>query len=137
MSKPYIEVAAAVILNEGKCLIAQRRADQHLANMWEFPGGKIKKEESPEECLVRELQEELGIQVRVGDLLESVLHHYEDRDIRLYFFYAVIESGTPQKIQVQDIRWVPLQELEEYEFPPADDELIKLLIGDEIEGNFQ
>ena len=122
-----IEVAAAILRRGGAILIAQRHAHDHLANFWEFPGGKREPGETFEQCLVRELQEELGITVRVGRLVHDVTHSYPERTVRLCFFECELLDGEPEPFDCQDCRWVPAAELHRYKFPPADDELIEML----------
>lgn len=128
MSGPVaIEVAAAILRRGSSILIAQRHKHDHLANFWEFPGGKREPGETFEQCLKRELQEELGIDVRVGRLVHDVTHTYPERTVRLCFFECEMLAGEPKPIDCQDCRWVLASELRLYKFPPADDELIKLL----------
>jgi len=122
-----IEVAAAILRRGGTILIAQRHAHDPLANFWEFPGGKREPEETFEQCLARELQEELGVTVRVCRLVHDVTHHYPERTVRLCFFECELLAGEPKPLDCQDCRWVPAAELRRYKFPPADDELIELL----------
>jgi mutator protein MutT len=122
-----IEVAAAIVRRGDTILIAQRHAHDHLANFWEFPGGKRESHETFEQCLVRELQEELGVTVRVGQLVHDVTHAYPQRTVRLCFFECEILSGEPRPLDCQDCRWVFVAELRCYKFPPADDELIESL----------
>lgn len=126
-SRPVIEVAAAIIRRGDTILIAQRCADDHLANLWEFPGGKREPGESFEQCLARELQEELGVTARVGRLVHDVTHDYPERTVRLCFFECDLLDGEPRAIDCQDCRWVRAGELQSYRFPPADDELIRSL----------
>ncbi|MCX6900293.1 MAG: 8-oxo-dGTP diphosphatase MutT [Verrucomicrobia bacterium] len=122
-----IEVAAAIIRCGNAILIAQRRENDHLANLWEFPGGKREPGETFEQCLSRELQEELGVTARVGRLVHDVTHSYPERTVRLCFYECELLSGEPKPIHCQDCRWVLPDELRRYKFPPADDELIELL----------
>ena len=125
-----IEVVAAVIRRDGKILITQRLDDVHLARLWEFPGGKVEAGESLGEALRREIEEELGIGIAVGDEFYTVEHDYPGKSVRLHFFNCVIENGEPVSIGVADLRWVLPSELPQFEFPPADAELIeKLRLG--------
>ncbi|MBM3889476.1 MAG: 8-oxo-dGTP diphosphatase MutT [Verrucomicrobia bacterium] len=123
-----IEVAAAILRRGDTILLAQRRANDHLPNLWEFPGGKREPGETLEQCLVRELREELGVGARVGRLVQEVTHAYPDRTVRLFFFECELLDGEPQPLHCQACRWVPKGELRRYEFPPADTELIEWLI---------
>ncbi|MCX7824412.1 MAG: 8-oxo-dGTP diphosphatase MutT [Verrucomicrobiae bacterium] len=129
MSGPaVIEVAAAIIRRGETVLLARRRANGHLPHLWEFPGGKREPGETLEQCLARELREELGIGVRVGRLAREILHAYADRTVRLFFFECELLDGQPQPLHCQDCRWVPKSELTRYDFPPADTELIEWLM---------
>jgi 8-oxo-dGTP diphosphatase len=128
MSGPAaIEVAAAILRRGGSILIAQRRANDHLANLWEFPGGKREPGETFEQCLARELQEELGVAVRVGRLVHDVTHTYPERTVRICFYECDLTAGEPRPIHCQDCRWVSPADLPRYDFPPADRELIEQL----------
>ena len=122
-----IDVAAALIFHEGKLLITQRRADDHLPNLWEFPGGKVEPGETFEHCLVREIREELDIEISVGELIEDLTHTYPEKTVRLCFFNCRLLSGEPKPIHVQDLRWIDLMELKNFEFPAADAKLIERL----------
>jgi 8-oxo-dGTP diphosphatase len=85
-----IDVAAALVFHKGKLLITQRRPDDHLPNLWEFPGGKVEAGETFEECLVREIREELGIEISVGELVEDLTHAYPEKTVRLLFSDAAL-----------------------------------------------
>ena len=122
-----IDVAAALIFNGGKLLITQRRPDDHLPNLWEFPGGKVEPRETFEACLVREIGEELGIEISVGKLVEDLTHTYPEKTVRLCFFDCRLISGDPKAIHVQDLRWITRGELGNFEFPAADAKLIDRL----------
>jgi 8-oxo-dGTP diphosphatase len=125
-----VEVVAAVIRRGGKILITQRPDDVHLARLWEFPGGKVEAAESLESALEREIKEELGIRIVVGDEFFTVEHDYPGKSVRLHFFNCGIEEGQPVTLGVADLRWVLPAELMNFEFPPADAELIeKLRLG--------
>jgi mutator protein MutT len=122
-----IEVVAAVIRRAGKILITQRLDDVHLARLWEFPGGKVEAKESLEAALRREIREELGIDIAVGDEFYTVEHDYPGKSVRLHFFNCVINDGEPAALGVADLRWVSPSELVQFKFPPADAELIERL----------
>jgi mutator protein MutT len=125
-----VEVVAAVIRREGRILITQRLDDVHLARLWEFPGGKVESGESLEAALQREIREELGVCITVGDEFYTVEHNYPGKSVRLHFFSCTIEDGEPAPLGVADLRWVLPKDLTQFEFPPADTELIeKLKIG--------
>jgi 8-oxo-dGTP diphosphatase len=122
-----IEVAAALVFRDGKLLITQRHADAHLGGLWEFPGGKREPGEPFDVCLKRELREELGIEVAVGELLESLVHHYSDRIVHLQFYRCRWMRNEPQLLDCADFRWVSLPEMGNYEFPAADAQLLQRL----------
>jgi mutator protein MutT len=127
MEPKVIEVAAGLIFRGGKLLLTQRRADSHLGGLWEFPGGKREPHETFQECLRRELREELACEVEVGMLFESVVHPYPEKTVRLEFFLCRWVSGEPQAIECADLKWVDRQGLAQYEFPAADARLIERL----------
>ena len=127
MESKTIEVSAGLIFRNGKLLITQRYADSHLGGLWEFPGGKREPGETFEECLKRELHEELGVNVRVGELIEELSHTYPERTVFLKFFVCQLEQGEPQPIGCAAIRWVEKDGLLEREFPAADAKLLKKL----------
>lgn len=124
-----IEVAAGLVFREGKLLITQRPADGHLAGLWEFPGGKREPAESFEQALHRELMEELGIEVEVLELVESLTHNYPEKSVHLRFFRCAWRRHEPQAIECAAFRWVGVEELEQYQFPAADAHLLELLRG--------
>ena len=124
-----IEVAAAVIEEGGRYLITQRGGESHLAGLWEFPGGKRHPDESLEECLRREIKEELDLDVEVGEKLEEVVYAYADRQVTLHFFTCRISAGFPRSNEGQAIAWVRPSEFSRYRFPPADAGLLNRLSG--------
>jgi len=115
-----IEVSAGLIFRDSKLLIAQRYAEAHLGGLWEFPGGKREAGESFDQCLIRELQEELGVTVAVGNLFESVDHDYPEKAVHLRFFLCRLLSGEPKALGCAAIRWIALDELGQFDFPAAD-----------------
>src|SRR5215469_6718060 len=119
-----IEVAAGLVFRNGKLLITQRHAGAHLGGLWEFPGGKREPQESFEQCLVRELREELGIEVEVLKLIDSVTHEYPEKTVRLEFFSCRWLKNEPQALGCPAFAWVSQQELGDYEFPAADARLL-------------
>lgn len=125
MAAKIIEVAAGLIFRNGKLLITQRHADSHLGGLWEFPGGKREPGETFEECLARELREELGVEVSVGELLESVTHAYPEKTVALKFFVCRLCKGEPQPIGCAAVKWIEQPGLQEHEFPAADALLLK------------
>jgi 8-oxo-dGTP diphosphatase len=123
-----IEVAAALIQDEaGRYLITQRRRGSHLAGLWEFPGGKQEAGESPQACLRRELAEELAGNFSVGEKFDTIGWDYPDRTVILHFFRCRLESGTIEPLESQAMAWVAPERLGEFDFPPADRELIARL----------
>ena len=127
METKAIEVSAGLIFRNGKLLITQRYADSHLGGLWEFPGGKRETGETFEQCLQRELREELGVDVHVGNLIEELTHTYPERTVFLKFFVYQLEQSEPQPIGCAAIRWVEKDGLLEQEFPAADAKLLKRL----------
>ena len=129
MPEKIIEVAAAVIVKDGRYLITQRLETSHLGELWEFPGGKRKADESLKDCLRRELKEELGLTVRVEEELKMIQHNYSDRTVRLHFYRCTIIDGTPQTLENQAYRWASSSELSQLKFPEANGSLIRDLLG--------
>jgi mutator protein MutT len=121
------DVAAGLIFRDGKLLIALRHDDAHLGGLWEFPGGKLESGETFEQCLVRELKEELGIEVEVRELLETDTHTYPERTVRLKFFRCDWKASEPKALGCADFRWVTAGQLKDFEFPAADAVLIERL----------
>jgi mutator protein MutT len=125
-----IDVAAGLVFRDGKLLITQRHAQTHLGGLWEFPGGKREGEETFEQCLKRELHEELGVAVLVGQLIESLTHAYSTKTVRLNFYRCTLNIGEPQPLGCADLKWIGPQELQQYQFPPADERLLERLRED-------
>ena len=121
-----IEVVAAVIEREGRILITRRPPGAHLAGFWEFPGGKPEPGESPDQALRREIAEELGAQVTVGEEIDSVEWAYPDKRVRIAFFRCAVR-GEPRPLEGQEMAWVAPADLRSYAFPPADASLIDKL----------
>jgi 8-oxo-dGTP diphosphatase len=131
VTHPPIDVVAGVIRRGGLLLIAQRMPGDTLAGFWEFPGGKVERDEELTAALRRELLEELGVETQIGAELQRVVHAYPDRDVRLHFYEATILSGEPKPIEAADLRWIKPAELMNYQFPEADLPLLKSLMGDD------
>lgn len=119
-------VAAAVIEADGRYLIT-RREKGHLEGLWEFPGGKLRPGETLLACLQRELKEELGVEVTVGEQMETVTWSYPERTVVLHFYRCRLAGGQVMPQEGQAIAWVTPDELERYPFPPADASLIARL----------
>lgn len=125
-----VEVVAALVWDNNKFMICQRPAHKARALLWEFVGGKVEHGETKEQALVRECQEELAITLSVGDVFMDVIHEYPDITVHLTLFNAAITEGIPQKLEHNDIRWITPGEISNYEFCPADEEILKALLGD-------
>jgi len=121
-----IVVTAAIVEDHGRYFVTRRLKGTHLEGLWEFPGGKIEPGESLAEGLRRELREELGTEVEVGEVIFTVTHHYPDRSVELHFL-ACAFLNAPVPLLGQEMRWVRREELSSLEFPPADEELIRVL----------
>jgi len=122
-----IDVAAGLVFRRRRLLITQRHPEAHLGGLWEFPGGKREPHETFEECLARELREELGIEARVGELVESITHAYPERTVHLRFYRCRWERHEPQLLGCSALEWVQAADLERYEFPAADARLLQEL----------
>ena len=121
-----VVVTAAVIERDGRLLVTRRQAGVHLEGFWEFPGGKCDGAETLEACLARELREELGVDARIGEEIFTTTHAYPERAVELHFFRCEL-TGQPRPVLGQEMRWVRREELQALEFPPADEELIRVL----------
>jgi A/G-specific adenine glycosylase len=125
---PHYQVTAAVVWRDGnQVLIAQRPVDDMLGGLWEFPGGKQQGQESLRDCLKREIREELGIEIEVGDPFLRIKHAYTHFRITLHVFHCRLVSGRPQPIEVADFAWVTLDQLERYPFPVTDQQIMAAL----------
>ena len=121
------------MVRDGEILIGQRRADQPMGSLWEFPGGKIEAGESPQEALARELNEELGIDATIGRLVTRIRHHYRRGGaVDLQFFTVAEFAGEIDNRIYQQVRWVKLPELTDYEFLAADRGLIRDLAAGKL-----
>ena len=120
-----IEVVAALILDGEKFLVCRRPATKARGLLWEFVGGKVEDGETKEEALVRECREELDIDISVGDEFCAVTHEYPDLTVHLTVFRAAIARGTPRLIEHVDMKWITPAEAENYDFCPADTEILR------------
>lgn len=120
-----LHVTCALIEHQGKILICQRSSAMKLPLKWEFPGGKIEPNESKEECLVREISEELGIQISLERALTPVPHTYPDFSITLYPFISKLIEGTPLPKEHAQIKWVKKEDLEAFDWAAADIPIVK------------
>jgi 8-oxo-dGTP diphosphatase len=114
------QVTAAILIKDKKVLIAKRKADDRQANKWEFPGGTVEQNETPEACLIREIREEFGINVSVGRFFGESVYHYDHGSIKLLAYRTQWESGKITLKDHADYRWVSPEQLCEYDFAPAD-----------------
>ena len=122
-----IDVAAALVWRDGKLLITLRHPEAHLGGLWEFPGGKRERNETFEQCLTRELREELGIEVTIGEMVERLTHEYPDRRVHLRFFRCAWLRHEPQALGCAGFAWVDREQLGQYAFPEADERLLDKL----------
>ena len=120
-----VEVVAALIWRDDKFMICQRPANKARALLWEFVGGKVEKGETKEQALIRECKEELNILLSVGEIFMDVVHEYPDLTVHLTLFNATIAEGEPQKLEHNDIQWITPSEIPNYEFCPADVEILE------------
>lgn len=125
------DVVAAIIEENGKIMICQRPKNKTRALQWEFVGGKVEEGETKQQALKRECMEEIGVNVDVQEEFMKVYHTYPDIDICLTFFKAVIPDGRPQRLEHNDVRWVTRSELDNYEFCPADKDLLEVIKNEE------
>ena len=123
------EVVAALIWNGGRFMICQRPAHKSNALLWEFVGGKLEKGETKQEALIRECREELGITVAVGEEFFDVVHQYPDILVHLTIFNASIAEGTPMLLEHNDLKWILPEEIPQYKFCPADDDILEVIMG--------
>jgi 8-oxo-dGTP diphosphatase len=129
---PLVLVSAAVILaaghdgggpqTPGRVLLTQRKRGTHLAGAWEFPGGKVEPDEDPRDALARELAEEIGVTVTVGDIVEVTFHRYPSKSVLLLFYEARLSPGSPEPraLDVAAVKWAAAEDLRDELFPPAD-----------------
>lgn len=121
------EVVAALIWDEDKFMICQRPAHKARGVLWEFVGGKVEPGETKEQALIRECQEELAVTLDVDEVFMDVIHEYPDLTVHLTLFHSTIQEGTLQKLEHNDIRWITVNEIDQYEFCPADEEILQRL----------
>lgn len=123
------EVVAALIWDQDKFMICQRPVHKARGLLWEFVGGKVEPGETKEQALVRECQEELAVMLDVGEVFMDVVHEYPDLTVHLTLFHATIRKGVPQKLEHNDICWITVDEIDRFEFCPADAEILRRLKG--------
>mgnify|MGYP000956533855 CR=1 FL=1 len=118
------EVVAALIWDHNKFMICQRPAHKARGLLWEFVGGKVEPGESKEQALIRECQEELAVTLTVGSTFMDVTYEYPDLTVHLTLFNAEIAEGVPQMLEHNDIRWITVDEIDDYPFCPADETIL-------------
>ncbi len=123
-----IEVVAALIWQGDKFMICQRPAHKARGLLWEFVGGKVEPGETKKQALIRECKEELDIFLSVGDVFMDVVHEYHDLTVHLTLFNATMDEGEPQKLEHNDIKWITPNEISNYEFCPADEEILRTIL---------
>ena len=128
MPAKVIQVVVALVINEQKqVLIARRQSGQHLAGFWEFPGGKVEAGESFVSALMRELYEEVAIQVTSSEFLFEITHSYPAKHVQLLVHSVLSFSGTAFGSEGQEVKWIGLDELSDYTFPPANSDIVTYL----------
>ena len=127
-----VEVVAALIWNNNKFMICQRPAHKARALLWEFVGGKVESGEAKEQALIRECQEELAVTLSVDDVFMDVVHEYPDITVHLTLFHATIAEGVPQTLEHNDIKWILPSEIPQYNFCPADREILKKIMSESL-----
>ena len=130
MAKQLIRVVAAVIERDGRYLITQRKPTAVLPLLWEFPGGRVENGESETQALIREVTHRIGSEVAVFEKLGDHFHEYEAYDVLMSMYACTLPKGAePRAAEVNEVRWVASEELEQYEFPPADQSSMSKLLG--------
>ena len=121
------KVVAAIIKDKSRLLIAKRHSKDPLAGKWEFPGGKIEPGETPEECLVREIREELRVEVEIGSFYVDNVYGSKVQTIHLLFYWAKVINGEVTPIVHDDVKWITIKELASFDYAPADMPIVKRL----------
>lgn len=121
------QVVAALIWDGDRFMACQRPAHKARGLLWEFVGGKVDPGETKEQALIRECREELNVTVSVGEVFMEVVHAYPDLTVELTLFNAAIAQGVPEKLEHNDIRWITVDEIDQYDFCPADTEILERL----------
>ena len=126
------KVTAAIIKDKSQLLIAKRHSKDPLGGKWEFPGGKIEPGETPQVCLVREIKEELGVDVEIGPFYDDNVYSSQDHDIHLLFYWAEVINGEVIPVVHDDLKWITIEELANFDFAPADIPIVKRLMKENI-----
>ena len=127
-----VRVTAAILIHRNKILIARRKDNDPLAGKWEFPGGKIEQNETPEQCLTREMKEEFGIDVVVGEFFGESIYRYGPKTIQLLGYRVVWTAGKFSLNAHADYNWISLEQLQDYDFAPADINFVNKLLQENI-----
>ena len=128
LSLPHKQIGVAVINNQqGQILIDRRKESGQMGGLWEFPGGKIEPGETVEECIQREIKEELDIEIAVGDRLITITHNYETFKVTLHIHDCQYISGKPQPLECEEILWVEPEQIDRYQFPAANSKIVSLI----------
>ncbi|MBQ8579750.1 MAG: (deoxy)nucleoside triphosphate pyrophosphohydrolase [Oscillospiraceae bacterium] len=123
------QVVAALIWDGPRFMICQRPAHKARGLLWEFVGGKTEPGETKQQALIRECREELAVEITVGDVFMEVTHAYPDITVELTLFHATIARGIPQMLEHNDIQWITPQQIPQFDFCPADEEILKQIIA--------
>jgi mutator protein MutT len=123
-----IDVAIAIVSCEDRILICRRRQDGHLGGFWEFPGGKVEPGETPQQCAQREIREEVDLEIDVLSAMPVIEHEYPERNVRLHPFLCAYKSGHAKPLGCDEALWVAPANLMSYQFPQANNELIRQLV---------
>jgi 8-oxo-dGTP diphosphatase len=127
-SQPHKIIGVAVIWNDNQQILIDRRLPEGvMGGLWEFPGGKVEAGESIPECIKREIREELGIEIAIGEHLITIDHTYTHLRVTLTVHHCRLIAGTPQPLECDEISWVDLDELENFDFPAANSQIIAAL----------
>jgi len=132
LNREMITVTAGILVRDARVFIAKRKAHARLAGKWEFPGGKVEQGETPEVCLKRELEEELGIDATVGDYLGESIYRYDFGTVRILFYRAFWDGKPIVSKDHQEVQWVSLDQLDGYDFAPADIPFVEKLMARHI-----
>ena len=127
-----VKVTAAILIHQNKILIARRKDNDPLAGKWEFPGGKIEQNETPQQGLTREMKEEFGIDVLVGEFFGESIYRYGPKTIQLLSYRVVWTAGKFSLNAHADYNWVSLEQLQDYDFAPADINFVNKLLRENI-----
>ena len=127
------EVVAALIRDGDRFMICQRPAHKARGLLWEFVGGKVEPGETGKQALIRECREEIDVTLDVGDVFMDVVHEYPDLTVHLTLYNATIAEGTPKKLEHNDIQWITPAQIHDYDFCPADVEILERIIAEKGE----